>query len=57
MTTGQILEEIRVLSQADRQRLAQGLRQLGEDEIPQDFLDAMDDFQNARFVSMDHSVE
>jgi len=53
MTAEQILDEIRALPAAERKRLAEGLRQLGEDEIPQDFLDAMDDFQNGRFVSME----
>lgn len=53
MTAEQILEEIRALGPSERARLVQKLRQLGEDEIPQDFLDALDDFQNQRFVSMD----
>ena len=33
--------------------VAEGLRQLGEDEIPRDFLEALDDFENGRFVSME----
>ncbi len=53
MTAEQILEEIRAPPPAERKRLAMGLRQLGDDEIPQDFLDALDDFQNARFISME----
>ncbi|MBA3961901.1 MAG: hypothetical protein H0X40_08375 [Chthoniobacterales bacterium] len=53
MTAEQILQEIRALPATERQRLADGLRRLGEAEIPQDFLDALDDFENARFVSME----
>lgn len=53
MTAEQILEEIRALPAAERKRLAQGLRELDAPEIPQDFLDALDDFEKGRFVSME----
>lgn len=53
MTAEQILEEIRALPAAERKRLADGLRKLDEPEIPQDFLDALDDFEKGRFVSVE----
>ncbi len=53
MSVEQILEEIRALPAHERKRLAHGLRRLDDVEMPQDFLDALDDFENARFVSME----
>ena len=53
MTAEQILEEIRALPAPERKRQAEGLRRLGDVEIPQDFLDALDDFENARFAPME----
>jgi hypothetical protein len=56
MTAEQILEEIRALPAAERERLAQRMRQLAGDEIPQDFIEALDDFQSGRFVPMETTL-
>lgn len=56
MTTEQILDEIRALSPSERDRLAQQLRQVDEREIPRDFVEALDDFQKGRFVSMETAL-
>lgn len=53
MTAEQILQEIRTLPEAERGRLVQQMRRLAGDEIPQDFIDALEDFDNGRFVSME----
>ena len=57
MTAEQILDEIRALPPSERDRLAQQMRQLDGDEIPQDFIDALDDFQKGRFVSMETALK
>ena len=57
MTAEQILDEIRALPPSERDRLAQQMRQLEGDEIPQDFIDALDDFQKGRFVSMETALK
>jgi hypothetical protein len=56
MTAEQILKEIEALSQLERERLVQSMRQLGSNEIPQDFIDALEDFHNSRFVSMETAL-
>ncbi len=56
MTAEQILDEIRALSPSERDRLAQRIRQLEGDEIPQDFIAALVDFQKGRFVSMETAL-
>lgn len=56
MTAEQILDEIRALSPIERQRLTEQLRRLGQDEIPHDFIAALDEFENGRFVSMDTAL-
>ena len=56
MTAEQILDEIRALPPSERDRLAQQMRQLDGDEIPQDFIDALDDFRKGRFVSMETAL-
>ena len=53
MTAEQIIKEIETLSPSERERLVEQMRQLGSREIPQDFIDALDDFQKERFVSME----
>ena len=53
MTADQILSEILALSPAERKLLAQRVRQLDPDEIPRDFIEALDDFEKGRFVSME----
>jgi len=39
MTAEQILKEIEALSQSERERLVQRMRQLAPGEIPQDFME------------------
>ncbi len=53
MTAEQILKEIEALPPSEREQLVKCMRQLGASEIPQDFIDALDDFQKERFVSME----
>ena len=48
MTAEQILKEIEALPQSERERLVQRMRQLAPGEIPQDFIDALEDFQKGR---------
>ena len=56
MTAEQILKEIEALPQSERERLIQRMRQLAPGEIPQDFIDALEDFQKGRFVSMETAL-
>ena len=56
MTVEQILKEIEALPQSERERLVQRMRQLAPGEIPQDFIDALEDFQKGRFVSMETAL-
>ena len=56
MTAEQILHEIRALPDAERERLIQQMRGLSQDEIPQDFVDALADFESGRFVSMETAL-
>jgi hypothetical protein len=53
MTAEQIFKEIAALSPGERKRLIQRFRRSKSSEIPQDFLDALADFDAQRFVSMD----
>jgi hypothetical protein len=53
MTADQILNEILALSPTERKLLAQRVRQLDADEIPKHFIEALDDFEKERFVSME----
>ncbi len=53
MTAEQILEEIRALLRAECEKLVAQMRQLAEDEIPQDFIDALEDFEQGRFLPME----
>jgi len=55
-TAEHILKEIEALSQSERKLLVERLRQLRSKEIPQDFIDALDDFQKGRFVSMETAL-
>ncbi len=52
MTAEQILEEIRALPEPERVRLVERVRQL-EDEIPADFIEALEEFEQKRFVPME----
>lgn len=56
MTADQILKEIEALPQSERERLVRCMRQRGSSEIPQDFIDALEDFQKERFVSMETAL-
>jgi hypothetical protein len=53
MTADQILKEIQALPEPERERLVQRMRESASSEIPQDFIDALEDFNNQRFVSME----
>jgi hypothetical protein len=56
MTAEQIIKEIEALPKRERERLAQRMRALGASEIPQDFIDALEDFEKGRFVSMETAL-
>ncbi|MGA3171412.1 MAG: hypothetical protein ABSE62_10395 [Chthoniobacteraceae bacterium] len=56
MTADQILNEIKALPQLERQRLLQSVLKLETDDIPQDFVEALDDFKQGRFVSMETAL-
>ncbi len=56
MTAEQILKEIEALPQSERERLVPRMRQLAPGGIPQDFIDALEDFQKGRFVSMETAL-
>ena len=51
MTAEQILKEIEALPKSERERLMHRMRESAD--IPQDFIDALDDFEKQRFVSME----
>ncbi len=51
MTAEQIFKEIEALPRSERERLVQRMRESAD--IPQDFIDALDDFNQQRFVSME----
>jgi hypothetical protein len=53
MTAEQIFKEIEALSKSERLRLVKRLRESGSRDIPQDFIDALADFDHQRFVSME----
>ena len=42
------------MPKSERERLAQRMRESAE--IPQDFIDALDDFEKQRFVSMETAL-
>ncbi len=52
MTADQILDEIKALPAPELARLIQRFRQLQADEIPEDFVEALADFEQGRFVPM-----
>jgi hypothetical protein len=54
MTAEQILKEIEGLPKSERERLMQHMRE--SSDIPQDFIDALDDFTKQRFVSMETAL-
>jgi len=56
MTAEQIIKEIEALPKGERERLVQRMRELGSSDIPQDFIDALEDFEKERFVSMETAL-
>ena len=56
MTADQILEEIKALPEPERRKLVQSVLHLEADEIPADFMEALDDFEHGRFVSMETAL-
>lgn len=56
MTAEQILDEIKALPQPELARLAKCVRELAADEIPEDFIEALADFEQGRFVSMETAL-
>ena len=51
MAAEQIFKEIEALPGSERERLVQRIRESAD--IPQDFIDALGDFNQQRFVSME----
>ena len=54
MTAEQIPKEIEALPESERERLVQRMRE--STDIPQDFIDALNDFRRQRFVSMETAL-
>jgi len=54
MTAEQILKEIESLPKSERERLMQRMRESAD--IPQDFIDALDDFTKQRFIPMETAL-
>jgi hypothetical protein len=55
-TAEQILKEIEALPKAERQRLVERMREATSTNVPEDFIDALEDFDKGRFVSMDTAL-
>ena len=53
MTAEQILKEIEALPKSERERLIQRMRESDSSDIPQDFIEALADFNHQRFVAME----
>lgn len=56
MTAAQILDEIKALPRPERERLLHSVRELVAEEIPADFMEALDDFERGRFVTMETAL-
>ena len=56
MTADQILDEIKALPAPELARLVQRVRQLEANEIPEDFVEALADFEQGRFVPMETAL-
>jgi hypothetical protein len=54
MTAEQILKQIEALPKAERERLVQCMRE--STNIPQDFIEALEDFDKQRFVPMETAL-
>lgn len=57
MTAEQILKEIEALPTTERERLVQRMREAASSDIPQDFIEALVDFNHQRFVSMETALD
>lgn len=53
MSADQILDEIKALPRPELEKLLASVRQLDADEIPAEFVEALDDFAHGRFVPVD----
>jgi hypothetical protein len=56
MTAEQILKEIEALPVPERERLVRRMRESLSGGIPQDFIEALEDFDKQRFVSMETAL-
>jgi hypothetical protein len=56
MTAEQIIKEIEALPKGERERLVQRMRELGSSDIPQDFIDALEDFEKELYGSMETAL-
>lgn len=56
MTAEQILKEIKALPKKERERLVQHMREASSANIPQDFIEALEDFDKQHFVSMERAL-
>lgn len=56
MTAEQILKEIEALPKSERERLVQRIRESSSLDIPPDFIDALAEFEQRRFVSMETAL-
>jgi hypothetical protein len=56
MTAEQILNEIKALPQPELARLAKCVRELAANDIPEDFIEALADFERGRFVPMETAL-
>jgi hypothetical protein len=56
MTADQIIEEIRALPQSERDKLFHSIRDLNDEGIPADFLEALEQFTQGRFISMETAL-
>lgn len=56
MTAEQILDEIKALPPAELERLTKSVRELITDEIPNDFIEALAEFDRGRFVPMETAL-
>ena len=57
MTAEQILKEIEALPGPERERLVRRMRESVSGRIPQDFIDALENFDKQRFVSMETALK
>ena len=56
MTAEQILDEIKAMPASERERLVNRVHELEADDIPEDFVEALADFAQGRFVPMETAL-